>query len=104
MPAIRPCAKCSKPVDVTSMTTLISLKDGSEIDVCFECRPGKNPPIITPKPVRTLPYKTLAEAVARAEKVAAHFGRPTCDIGGNGDVGYRVYGDSEAVPGFKPVP
>ncbi len=74
--------------------------------VCLPCwyNPG-GPRPEPPKPPQTLPYKTLAEAIARADKVAFQLGRyPAPDIGGNADTGYAVIGDSPMVPGYKGNP
>lgn len=103
------CARCRKPID--DPTNAIEAQrprkigrrtvQGTEL-VCMACwwNPG-GPKPEQPKPAQTLPYKTLAEANARAEQIGAHFGRPVADIWGNADTGYRVFGDSPAVPGYK---
>jgi hypothetical protein len=108
------CARCRKAIDdpANAIAVVGTRKIGRreiplpEQLVCMACwwnPDGPRPE--QPKPARTLPWKTLAEASARAEKIAAFFGRTTLpDIGGNTDTGYWVFGDTPTVPGFKPGP
>jgi hypothetical protein len=114
VPAMNPdaCARCGKGIEDPS--NAIQVDDSREIGgyaipvselVCLSCwhNPG-GPRPADPKPARTLPYKTLAEANARAEKIAQAFGRPLPDVWGNADIGYRVFGDTPAVAGgYKPL-
>jgi len=107
------CAWCSKgiddPTNAIQTTRPHNVGGGRSVPVidliCVPCWSNPNGPRPEPpKLPRTLPYKTLADANARAEKIATALGVALPDIRGNAETGYAVIGDSTLVPGHKPNP
>ena len=110
MPHPDSCARCGKAIE--DPASAIQVLGGRDIGgrvvpttdlVCLPCFYNPHPRPEAPKPARTLPYKTVAEANARAAKVSEQLGIGLPNIWGDADRGYRVIGDSPMVPGYKPV-